>query len=347
MNRTAFKRFKIFLKDKNKKNLSQILKEFISLWYIKKEMPLYYFKHLYKKDETNIYDYLGTKEGDLIHKSKELHKIQNTSIINNKLTFALFSKKYSLKTPILLGYHLSNQYFYQDKIRNIKAKDELLDFFFNLFENWSVEKIFVKPLDLYGGKGCFILNKDELPSQLTAYQNVLLEGSHIFSEVVEQHPKVNEIHKKSLNTLRIVTYITDLGKKEIVSTFMRFGIGDSVVDNGSAGGLYIGINEKNGTLKSYGYRTMEHGGEKLTSHPNSNYQFKNFIIPYYKEACELALNTLDYIPDRWIGWDVAITPNGPIIIEANDTPDLHMSDVAHGGLLRNNHIKNLVEKLKN
>ena len=52
------------------------------------------------------------------------------------------------------------------------------------------------------------------------------------------------------------------------------------------------------------------------------------------------------IPDRFIGWDVAITPNGPIIVEANRGPHLLSCEMGYGGLLRNQHIKKLVEELK-
>ena len=69
-------------------------------------------------------------------------------------------------------------------------------------------------------------------------------------------------------------------------------------------------------------------------------------MPYFKEACEEVLKGIKIIPDRFIGWDVAITPNGPIIVEANTTPHLPSSDIAYGDLLQNQHIKKLLEELK-
>ncbi|TGV00700.1 sugar-transfer associated ATP-grasp domain-containing protein [Flavivirga rizhaonensis] len=69
-------------------------------------------------------------------------------------------------------------------------------------------------------------------------------------------------------------------------------------------------------------------------------------IPFFKEACKEVVNAVKIIPDRFIGWDVAITQNGPIIVEANWDPHIFLSDYAYGGLLKNRHIKRLVNDLK-
>lgn len=339
------KRILVFLKDPNKKNLFVIFKEVFILLLSKKELPLYYFKHLYKKDVTNIKDYLSTGEGARIHTDRNLHKFEHTSIMNNKLNFALFCEKNSLPIPALWGYNLNRSYFLNGKLHTIENKAQLIEYFNEVFESMEERSLFVKPLAEFGGKGCFKLSKENLREQVEQNSDSLLSNGHIFSEVVEQHPAINEIHSNSLNTLRIITYINDNGLVEIVTAFMRFGIGRSVVDNTTSGGLFAGINTKEGKLEDYGYQTMKFGSEKLSHHPESNYKLGGFKIPYFKEACELVISTVDYIPECWIGWDIAITPEGPIIIEANDTPGLHGPDVANSGLLKNIHVKKLVERL--
>ena len=55
-------RLLVFLRDKQKKNYFKIFKEFVNLLLIKKEVPFYYFKYLYRKDITNYKDYVSTKE---------------------------------------------------------------------------------------------------------------------------------------------------------------------------------------------------------------------------------------------------------------------------------------------
>lgn len=338
-------RIRVFLKDKNKKNFFVIIKEVLTLLVRKKEVPFYYFKHLYKKNITNILDYLGTKEGARIFTNSLLHKEEHTSIMHNKLFFSIYAEIFALNTPKLYGHNLKNQFFCDGKMKTIQNKEELEKYFDLLFKSSGVENLFIKPLTLYGGEGCFKLNSKNLKEQINPHVKSLLSEGHIFSKVVEQHPAINEIHGKCINTIRIITFITDSGKVEIIAPFMRFGQGDSVVDNASSGGFWVGINTENGKLHNIGYRSMEYGGEQLEQHPESNFRFGEFKIPYYKEACEIVLEALKYIPDRWIGWDVAITPDGPIIIEANHNPALDICDVISGGLLKNEVIKDLVQKL--
>ena len=335
----------VFLKDKNKKNVFIIFKEVLTLLVRKKEVPFYYFKHLYKKDITNIMDYLGTKEGRRIQIHPELHKAEHACIMDNKLLFSIYAEKFALKTPKLYGHNLKNQFFYDGKMQSIQDEEGLEKFFNLMLISSGVNNVFVKPLSGLGGKGCFKLDLKNLKEQINLHAKSLLSEGHIYSKVVEQHPAIDEIHSKCINTIRLTTFMDNTGKVEIIAPLMRFGLGESVVDNASSGGFWVGIDPENGKLHNIGHRSMEYGGGQLYQHPQSKFRFGGYKIPYYKEACEIVIDALKYIPDRVIGWDVAITPEGPVLIEANTNPALDFCDVVSGGLLKNELIKDLVQKL--
>ena len=112
---------------------------------------------------------------------------------------------------------------------------------------------------------------------------------------------------------------------------------------------YTRANEANAWVKDgvlhITARKEEFGGKEFTHHPDSKFNLGGFKIPFFKEACMLAISTVEYIPDRWIGWDIAITPGGPIIIEANDCPSIFVSDITSGGLLKNQQVKKLVDRI--
>lgn len=338
-------RIKVFFKDPKKKNFLTILKEVLVLWATKKEPPMYYFKHLYKKDVKNYRDYLAPKEVRRIHASDQLHKSEYTSILNNKLNFALYCERNAIKTPMLVGHNFGTSFFSGNGIREIPNIEALIHFYAEVFASTDVEAIFFRPLALNGGRGCFKLDREKYPKQLECEYENLMGGDYTHTKAIAQHPKINAIYGKSINTLRILTHI-DNGNVDIVSSIIRIGAGGSVVDNGSSGGLFVGIDQESGTLKRTGYRDMKFGGGEFGEHPDTGFRFENFQVPFFKETCELAKVAAKHIPDGFIGWDIALTPTGPTIIEGNEDPHLFMSDVAYGGLLKNPQMQKVVSRIK-
>lgn len=336
-------RIKVFLRDPDKKNFFKMCKEVLVLWATKKEVPMYYFKYLYKKDVKNYRDYLAPREVRRIHTSGRLHKKEYTSILNNKLNFALYCERNRVSTPALIGHNFGGSFFLGNGIREISGVTELVFLYREVFSSINADAIFFRPLALNGGQGCFRLDREKYVQQLeTEYKN-LLGGDYTHTEALAQHPEINAIYGDSINTLRILTHI-DNGNVDIISSFIRIGAGGSIVDNGSSGGLFVGINQESGALKRTGYRDMKFGGGEFREHPDTGFRFENFKVPYFKEACEMAKEATRHIPNGFIGWDIALTPDGPTIIEGNERPHLFMSDVAFGGLLTNPDMKKVISR---
>ena len=339
-------RIKIFIKDPNKKSFLKIIKEVFILVITKKEIPFYYFKYLYRKDVKNYLDYFSIGEANAIGSSQLLHKPEYKSLLENKLFFALLSEKSPLNTPKLISYNLGNTFYYNNTVKQIYNKSDLVSFFEQVFTVNNLEGLFFRPPSEYGGKGVFKLTRTGLKNELDVRFDSLINGYYVHTKIIEQHKEINKIHNKSVNTLRIISLITSENHPEIISVFMRFGVGDSVIDNASSGGFFVGVNIDEGTLKDTGHYLSQYGGAKIKKHPDSGFIFEGFKVPYFKEACEEVLKGIMVIPNRFIGWDVAITPNGPIIVEANSSPHLQISNIVNGGLLKNPHIKKLLEELK-
>ena len=339
-------RIKIFIKDPNKKSFLKIIKEVFILVVTKKEIPFYYFKYLYRKDVKNYLDYFSIGEANAIGRSQLLHKPEYKSLLENKLFFALLSEKSPLNTPKLISYNLGNTFYYNNTVKQIYNKSDLVSFFEQVFTVNNLEGLFFRPPSEYGGKGVFKLTRTGLKNELDVRFDSLINGYYVHTKIIEQHKEINKIHDKSVNTLRIISLITSENHPEIISVFMRFGVGDSVIDNASSGGFFVGVNIDEGTLKDTGHYLSQYGGAKIKKHPDSGFIFEGFKVPYFKEACEEVLKGIMVIPNRFIGWDVAITPNGPIIVEANSSPHLQISNIVNGGLLKNPHIKKLLEELK-
>ena len=114
---------------------------------------------------------------------------------------------------------------------------------------------------------------------------------------------------------------------------------NAVVDNFHKGGAIVHVDTKTGKLQKYAHRRLE---KSLKVHPISKIKFEGYQLPYWKETLELVKKLHNIFPEfSSLGWDVAITPIGPKIIESNYGWDLAVPQVTSGG------VKAKWEKLKN
>lgn len=286
-------RLKVFMRDPDKKNIFRMAIELLDLTIRKKEIPFYYFKFLYKKEAKNYRDYLSTGECNLLHKTKLLHKSEYIAVLFNKLYFALFAERASIRTPKLISYNFGSAFFFRDRTINVPDQEALEAFFKSVFATSRVDSIFLRPSSAFGGSGCFKVNRDRYKTDLANKYDAFISRNYVHTETIRQHREINLIHSGSANTLRIISLITAENRIEIISATMRFGVGISVVDNASSGGFIVGVDMEYGTLQHHGQYLIEQGGKKVKHHPTSGFDFGGFKIPYFKEACELVIRTVE------------------------------------------------------
>lgn len=64
--------------------------------------------------------------------------------------------------------------------------------------------------------------------------------------------------------------------------------------------------------------TSDENGMSYSVHPDTGYPLLGFQIPRFEEAVALAKELAFVCPKvRYVGWDLALTPNGWIMIEGN------------------------------
>lgn len=146
----------------------------------------------------------------------------------------------------------------------------------------------------------------------------VLKEHSVIQKYIDQHQALSEI-SPSTNTIRIVTLLTKDHNVLIIGAVLRFGIGNSYVDNISIGGIAAGIDIKHGILKSTAYDSK---GRIYETHPTSGVRFDYFQIPYWHEVLDLANKIqLSFPFYKLLGSDIAITKIGPVIIELNGAHD--------------------------
>ena len=143
------------------------------------------------------------------------------------------------------------------------------------------------------------------------------ERPHFFEEIIVQHPAVSAIYPYAINTVRLVT-IQREGKVHVASACCRFGNYGHSVDNFNNGGMTAPVDEKTGEITDFPIDKTKVLYEK---HPMTGAVFKGFVFPMWDQVLEMCTKAAMVVPQvGFIGWDVCITPDGPVIVEGNDYP---------------------------
>ncbi len=175
------------------------------------------------------------------------------------------------------------------------------------------------------------------------------KSDFIVQEICTQSEKTKVFNPSSLNTFRVTTLYLN-GKFSVLNILFRCGRGDTVVDNGGAGGLMCGC-DTNGQLKPYAY-DIEYQ-EKFT-HSTTGQEF-GVIIPEVKDIISLIeSNIAQVLPFcAFAGWDFALNAeNKPIMIEVNlgsmgDWPGTFAEQICPGMPLFGERTEEVIEWVKN
>ncbi len=220
-------------------------------------------------------------------------------------------------------YHLLN-----DKIDFNKFFDELLGRkWINLkeaseadFEAFlsELDAVIAKPIADACGRGVEKINKSEYESISALYKHLVETERYLVEELIVQHEEISKIYPCSVNTLRIVTIRSRKGEPNILYAFIRIGNGGRVVDNINAGGMAAPIDLDSGIINNVAF---DKDSKYYEIHPYTGSRIVGVEIPMWREATELVIKAAKRIPELgYVGWDVAITPNGPVFVEGNQHP---------------------------
>lgn len=262
----------------------------------------YYIYRFYEKDQ---------KAQDEVFVGQFSRKITAKYDVDKKFNDMLYDKA------------VTNRYFKDYLARPWCVNTEVtLDEFKKIFENTT--KIFYKPLGLNGGRGAapFEITPENIEA---VYNEVKTYPEGVVEEYVVQHPTMNKLSPTAVNTVRIVTIssqkepIKTNGKMmDIPYISLKMGGANSIVDNLHGGGMVAAVDVKTGKLIT---DAVDGKGKPYQQHPVTGTTIKGFEIPYFKEAVEMVTRAIkEKKISGYLGWDIAITENGPTLIEVNVIP---------------------------
>jgi len=273
-------------------------------------------------------------------------------ILENKLLFFLYYSQLGFPVVEVYGFYYPERGFFLDG-SPLREKSDFLRW----LNKSDIKGCVVKPLGSLGGKGIMIF--EELISPETIRSNdgknyslneviSLMEKDievrqskednykgYIIEEKIEQDPAMNVLSGKSLNTIRVSTLITNNNEILIDFGMLRVGREGSITDNLHQGGYVVNINVEDGSIgeKTFGYK--EEGGPWIEEKEE---RIKDFFtdckVPFWHKIVLLAKKAASFSPElRSVGWDIAISKNGPVLMEGNDNWDMVIAQVLSGGYL--------------
>ena len=176
--------------------------------------------------------------------------------------------------------------------------------------------IICKPIDGSSGQGILKCTPEQYADPDRLYDELKAAGIGIVEDRVIQHEAIAALCPTSVNTIRVATLLGD--KKEgIVYAYIRIGNG-KVMDNVDCGGMAAPVDIDTGVITGVG---ANKAGETYTLHPMTGARIPGTPIPYWDEVKRMCLDAMHVVPQvRFVAWDVAITPDGPVFIEGNSFP---------------------------
>jgi hypothetical protein len=163
-------------------------------------------------------------------------------------------------------------------------------------------------------------------------------NSFVIQEQLTNHPELARLSgTHTLQTLRMITFVASDMEVHMLHADLKIIVGENIISNfhsGATGNLTAKISP-NGTLtRAVSMDPNRPGRKMVNAHPTTGICFDGFQIPHWNEACVLVKGlALKFLPFRYIGWDVAITSNGAVILEGNMWADPHNEHKVMGDML--------------
>lgn len=234
--------------------------------------------------------------------------------INNRIVAMLNDKRY---------YHiLDNKIEFNNRFEKFLGrkwidmeKSPSIEEFKAFLEGLNV--IISKPTAAACGRGVEKITVCDYTSAEALMDYLVSINSGLCEECVVQHKDVSALYPLSVNTYRIVTVLTE-NTPHIVYAFIRIGNGGRYVDNINAGGMAAPVNIETGEIM---YPAFDKDSIYYETHPYTNCKIKGWQLPFWEEAVKLVLEAATVVKEvGYVGWDVAATEKGPVLIEGNPFP---------------------------
>lgn len=154
----------------------------------------------------------------------------------------------------------------------------------------------------------------------------------LVQEALEPHPDIVAVCGQRLSGLRVQVLLRKRGPQVFRCTW-KITTGSNVVDNfqhGGSGNLLGAVEIATGRVQ----RVIAGVGDRQVvnpRHPDTGAELVGRVIPDWSKVVELVTEASRTVPGFLVqGWDVALTPRGPVLMEVNWVGDVDLPQHAYG-----------------
>lgn len=268
-------------------------------------------------------------------------------ILDNKFAFFLLMNQLGLNTDVvpLLGLYVRGSV-------QVFPDDDALPLQHFLESRLQVDqKVFVKPLRGAEGRRVRAITRTSTGFRMDGHDVSVAEIREwieaqkrpmLFERGVVQHEDQAALNPEATNTIRVLTMpdVTKSKQPFIAIAVQRIGTELSAhVDNWTQGGLSAKIDVETGRLSAAGQLPDDRAPKWFTHHPDNGVSIEGAQVPFWEETKQLVMDASSRLKFmEYVGWDIIISPTGPVILEANINSGMNVLQV-HGPLLADPRVK--------
>lgn len=324
-----------------------ILAEIIFARIFFKMGPLYY--SLFSLDQKGVNDwgdYIVDKEANLI--VRRLNGSAGQQLVTDKLSFYRRLIACGLPTiAVLAVLTKSTGSRFENDPRTILTLDEFMEFADDL-----PDELFFKTIDGSNGSDAFSAIRQgshwEFDGKIGCASDLYAHCARVLGDRlgwliqarVRTHKKLAaSLSPGALGTVRIVTALNS-GGVSVLAALLKIPVGQCATDNfsqGASGNIVAPIDIASGRL-GVGQMSRSRNWPEMKAvdrHPDTGSRISGFQLPYWDEAVRLVIDAQREIKEApTLGWDVALTDAGPLVVEANAGYGVEIHEVAEQRGLR-------------
>jgi hypothetical protein len=304
------------------KPLRTIASEVWKSWRKWNEFPFSYFiEYLwveYDEEFSDLEDFAPLIRYE-IHRDRRL-TLQTKLVLDSKVFMSKLLRANGVPHPVPVVYAESGHLFCSEN-RLIEGPTDLS----RIMASVGTSRMFVKDDVSYGGRTVRVFSATEDGYKSSDGQVIDFEflerlastTNFICQEELQQIDALSALNPTSINTVRVMTKFRTTGV-DVLAAILRVGRAGSCVDNAGRGSLCCEVNLRTWSTTGTAVLWNSVPFEFCMYHPDSGEAFHGIKLPFRQETFSLLKGIAILFPGcEIIGWDIALTPDGPVIVEGN------------------------------